>query len=226
MTVEESKPSAAAALFSRLLLDFAQKKPDELLSILKKAEASGAVPEGGWPGREEISRSETIVKLASEQPALLQAVLKDPLFLAFVSSSLSTPSTPASRAPSGSASSPISGPSHFSSDPGRFLGQGFSSPSYSSGKKCFVATAAFGSPLAPEVGVLRAWRDESLAASGLGRALIRVYDAAGPHLAGWTEGSAIRRRASRLLLTPFIGLVRCGRRARREDRGVEARFKI
>lgn len=50
-------------------------------------------------------------------------------------------------------------------------------------KSCFVATAAFGDADAWEVRTLRTWRDETLARSPAGRALIRVYGVVGPHAA-------------------------------------------
>lgn len=47
---------------------------------------------------------------------------------------------------------------------------------------CYVATAVYGSYDAPEVLVLRRWRDTKLKASALGRQFIRVYYATSPHL--------------------------------------------
>lgn len=47
---------------------------------------------------------------------------------------------------------------------------------------CYVATAVYGSYEAPEVMVLRRWRDEFLAYSALGRQFIRIYYATSPAL--------------------------------------------
>lgn len=48
---------------------------------------------------------------------------------------------------------------------------------------CFVATAAYGSPLAPEVMLFRQFRDEKLLPSKLGSAFVRVYYFVSPPLA-------------------------------------------
>ncbi|WP_143187168.1 CFI-box-CTERM domain-containing protein [Microbacterium sp. AR7-10] len=47
---------------------------------------------------------------------------------------------------------------------------------------CYVATAIYGSYDAPEVLVLRRWRDDKLRASALGRQFIRFYYATSPKL--------------------------------------------
>src|SRR5262249_5833615 len=71
---------------------------------------------------------------------------------------------------------------------------------------CFVATAAFGSPLAAEVVALRAARDRLLAPSRLGRALIRLYYAASPPLAALIARDEALRAAARALLAPGVKL--------------------
>jgi len=73
---------------------------------------------------------------------------------------------------------------------------------------CFVATAAFGSPLAAEVITLRAARDRLLASSRLGRALIRLYYAASPPLARLIARDDALRAAARALLEPGVKLAR------------------
>jgi hypothetical protein len=50
------------------------------------------------------------------------------------------------------------------------------------GGACFVATAVYGGYEAPEVRVLRRWRDGFLRSSAWGRQVIRVYYAASPRL--------------------------------------------
>lgn len=48
---------------------------------------------------------------------------------------------------------------------------------------CFIATAAFGSGLEPQVQTLRVFRDEHLAGRPTGRAAIHLYEWLGPYLA-------------------------------------------
>ena len=45
---------------------------------------------------------------------------------------------------------------------------------------CYIATAVYGSYEAPEVLVLRRWRDESLTRTAAGRGLVRLYYATSP----------------------------------------------
>jgi hypothetical protein len=73
---------------------------------------------------------------------------------------------------------------------------------------CFVATAAYGSPLAGEIQVLRALRDRQLANHTLGRALVRAYYALGPSLAAPVAEHAWLARGVRLLLSPLVRVAR------------------
>ena len=73
---------------------------------------------------------------------------------------------------------------------------------------CFIATAAFGSPLEREVRTLRAFRDRKLLGHPLGRAAVRLYYAASPPLARAIATSERARAVSRDLLRPLIALVR------------------
>ena len=72
---------------------------------------------------------------------------------------------------------------------------------------CFVATAVYG-PGAPELDVLRAFRDRVLARSGAGRAFVRAYYRRSPALA---EALASRPRARALVragLDPLVAALR------------------
>ncbi len=69
---------------------------------------------------------------------------------------------------------------------------------------CFVATAAYGSPLAQEIGVLRRMRDRLLAPHALGRALIDGYYAVGPHLAALIADRSWLRNLTREALAPIV----------------------
>jgi hypothetical protein len=62
---------------------------------------------------------------------------------------------------------------------------------------CFVATAAFGSALQPEVEFLQRFRDERLSKHAAGMLAIRVYNSVGPPLAGLVRRSQVCQRIAR-----------------------------
>jgi DNA-binding beta-propeller fold protein YncE len=72
---------------------------------------------------------------------------------------------------------------------------------------CFVATAAYGSALAPEVQALRAFRDRHLLPSAAGRVLVAAYRAASPPLADAIRGRPALRAAARAALAPVVWAV-------------------
>ena len=74
---------------------------------------------------------------------------------------------------------------------------------------CFVATVAFGAD-APELDVLRAFRDQRLRHSAAGRAFIEWYYREGPALAKWVSQHALRSRVTRVALRATVALVRRG----------------
>ena len=69
---------------------------------------------------------------------------------------------------------------------------------------CFVATAAYGSALAGEVGALRRFRDRHLLTHAPGQAWVAAYDAVGPLLADVVRESDALRLAARTALTPAV----------------------
>jgi hypothetical protein len=73
---------------------------------------------------------------------------------------------------------------------------------------CFVATAAYGSPMAKDVSVLRRLRDRYLLTNDLGRALVSAYYAVGPALADVIRGRETLRAAARVALAPIVELAR------------------
>lgn len=73
---------------------------------------------------------------------------------------------------------------------------------------CYIATAVYGSYDAPEVLILRRFRDEYLAKSGLGRSLIRTYYRIGPSLAGHLRAHPMVNRPVRVVLDRVVARVR------------------
>jgi hypothetical protein len=74
---------------------------------------------------------------------------------------------------------------------------------------CFIATACYNSPLAPEVCLLREFRDLVLEHSRPGRAFIRTYYLVSPPIAVFLGRHAWPRALVRnLLLIPLTGVVR------------------
>jgi hypothetical protein len=70
---------------------------------------------------------------------------------------------------------------------------------------CFIATAAYGSPMAPQVALLRAWRDRFLASNPPGRVVVRIYETVSPPIADVLRGSEPLRTTVRWALAPVIG---------------------
>ncbi|MFQ5840748.1 MAG: FG-GAP-like repeat-containing protein, partial [Candidatus Methylomirabilales bacterium] len=73
------------------------------------------------------------------------------------------------------------------------------------GGGCFIATAAFGSPLAPQVELLREFRDRYLLPHPAGQAFVALYYALSPPLAELIAGSEILRATVRAGLVPMVG---------------------
>ncbi len=69
---------------------------------------------------------------------------------------------------------------------------------------CFIATAAFGTPFAFEVDVLRAWRDQRLVTSCWGRHFVAFYYRLSPPLADFIATRPALKRATRWLLAPLV----------------------
>lgn len=85
--------------------------------------------------------------------------------------------------------------------------QALSQPSSGGGSsRCFIATAAFGSPLAPEVMVLRNFREKYLQTNAPGRAFVAFYYSHSPAIARWISGREWARLLIRLILMPVAGV--------------------
>jgi hypothetical protein len=72
---------------------------------------------------------------------------------------------------------------------------------------CFVATAAYGTPLDQRIGVLRRFRDRHLMTNEPGRALVAAYYGLGPDAAAWIAEDEDRRSAARAFLDPIVSLI-------------------
>jgi hypothetical protein len=74
--------------------------------------------------------------------------------------------------------------------------------------KCFIATAAYGSNIAPEVAVLRNFRNEVLMKSELGRAFVGAYYRNSPAIAEVIKDRSVLRMAARAVLAPIVYAVK------------------
>jgi len=72
------------------------------------------------------------------------------------------------------------------------------------GSGCFIATAAYGSPLEPHVKALREFRDRYLQRTRLGRAFVRFYYRHSPAVAAVIAQHEWLRTGMRTLLTPLV----------------------
>jgi hypothetical protein len=81
---------------------------------------------------------------------------------------------------------------------------GFPSPS-----GCFIATAAYGTPTAEQIDVLREFRDDVLLQSGMGSAFVNLYYRLSPPVARFIAGNEVLRTLVReLLIDPIVCIVK------------------
>ena len=78
----------------------------------------------------------------------------------------------------------------------------------SGGDKCFIATAAYGSYLEPEVATLRRFRDDYLQTNALGRAFVGWYYGHSPPVADYIRERPWARGLTRVALTPVVYTVK------------------
>ena len=72
------------------------------------------------------------------------------------------------------------------------------------GGRCFVATAAYGSELAPEIRHLSEFRDRVLLTTIPGQAFVWAYYRLGPYLAEYIASRPKARSAARRILNPLV----------------------
>ncbi len=75
-------------------------------------------------------------------------------------------------------------------------------------KYCFIATAAYGSPLAQEVLLLKTFRDNHLSQNALGERFIQTYYRSSPYLAQQISQNKVLKLLTRCLLSPIIFLIK------------------
>ena len=73
---------------------------------------------------------------------------------------------------------------------------------------CFIATAAYGTPFAEEIDVLRNWRDDFLEASYLGKLFTKTYYSLSPPVADNISESESKRKIVRVALGPIVKILK------------------
>lgn len=87
--------------------------------------------------------------------------------------------------------------------------EGTSSAQEEPKKGCFIATAVYGTPAAPEIEVLRKFRDNTLLQNGFGRKFVEFYYQASPPAADFiSEHPLVKETARILLVEPVVKLIK------------------
>jgi hypothetical protein len=74
------------------------------------------------------------------------------------------------------------------------------------GSRCFIATAAYGTPMAEEIQILREFRDEYLLTNALGQALVNVYYRVSPPIAEFITEHPSLKPIVRAELVPAVAM--------------------
>jgi hypothetical protein len=93
-------------------------------------------------------------------------------------------------------------PSGRSHSPQRGLSGG--SPSSSSDRACFIATATYGSALCEEIECLRAFRNHYLISNRMGIKFLHFYNRIGPPLADYIKDRVFLKKIIRFILNPIV----------------------
>jgi len=77
---------------------------------------------------------------------------------------------------------------------------------------CFIATAAYGTPTANQLDVLRAFRDDVLLKSTVGSLLVNLYYKVSPPIADFiSEHNVVRTLVRELLVDPIVQVLEATR---------------
>jgi hypothetical protein len=76
------------------------------------------------------------------------------------------------------------------------------------GGNCFIATAAYGTPMADEVIVLKRFRDQYLASMPAGRVFIDNYYKISPPIACFIEDKPVLKNITRFIISPVVKLLK------------------
>jgi len=74
------------------------------------------------------------------------------------------------------------------------------------GGGCFIATAAYGSPVEPHVNILRDFRDRFLFGNKGGKSFLRLYNTYSPPMADFIAKHDSLRTVVRVSLLPIVGV--------------------
>jgi len=74
--------------------------------------------------------------------------------------------------------------------------------------KCFIATAAYGTPFAQEINILREFRDKKLYNNLIGTAFVKFYYKVSPPIAKIIAKSEFLKKGTRFILKPIVKIVK------------------
>ena len=81
-------------------------------------------------------------------------------------------------------------------------------PSKNANSACFIATAAYGTPVSQEIKVLRYWRVMELKNSRIGNSFVSFYYHVSPPIANFIRNKPLFRKCVRMILNPFVNFLK------------------